>query len=518
MSAVLESARLRLAVLVTVSVALMMVVSAVSGLNVALPSLAVQTGATQTQVTWIVDAYTVVFAGLLLFAGAVGDRFGRRGVLIGGLLVFGISAALATLTSDPNQLIALRAVMGIGAAFVMPTTLSVITSSFPEEERGRAVGVWVGVAGGGAVLGLFATGLLLEWFEWNSFFALNVVLAILALIGTLLWIPNSTDEHPPAVDPISGALSLVGIAALVFGIIEGASVGWSDPWVMGAIAVGVVALVLFGLREWRKKAPMLDPRLFGLRGFGFGSLSVTVQFFAAFGFFFIIMQYLQYVNGYSPLAAAAAMLPMPAFLLPVARTAPRLADRFGFARVGSAGLVMMAIGFGIIASLGSEVVYWQFLIGLAFFATGMGLAGTPATTAITEALPTAKQGVASAVNDTARELGSAFGIAILGSILSSTYRNQMADAVAGLPPQAAEAATSSIAAVAMAPVEKFGPAAETLLADAQSAFASGVQQAGMAAAVVLVVAALLILLFGTRKASKDAQSAHADAPGAPVHD
>src|SRR3954471_17661350 len=219
--------RRRRSILAVVCLALMMVVSAVSGLNVALPDLAVQTGASQTELTWIVDAYTLAFVGLLLPLGAAGDRFGRKGVLLFGIVTFGLGAGLAMTTSDPSTLIGLRALMGIGAAAVMPTTLSVITTSFPPEERGRAVGVWVGVAGGGAVLGLVASGILLEFFAWNSFFGLNVALAAIGLVGTLLVVPSSKDPHPAPLDIPGALLSLVGVSALVFTIIEGADRGWT---------------------------------------------------------------------------------------------------------------------------------------------------------------------------------------------------------------------------------------------------------------------------------------------------
>ena len=244
-------------ILAVVSLALMTVVSAVSGLNVALPDLARETGATQTQVTWIVDAYTVVFAGLLLFAGALGDRFGRRGLLVAGLGLFGTAAGLGMLTSDPTQLIVLRALMGIGAAAIMPTTLSVITTSFPEEDRPKAIGVWVGVAGGGAVLGLFGSGILLEFFSWSSFFGLNVVLAAVALVGTLLVVPGSVDADPPRLDLLGGLLSLVAVAGIVFGIIEGAEHGWGDELAVTGLSVGFLALAAFVVWELYVEQPML---------------------------------------------------------------------------------------------------------------------------------------------------------------------------------------------------------------------------------------------------------------------
>jgi EmrB/QacA subfamily drug resistance transporter len=492
--AVITDARRRRLVLVTVAVALMMVVSAVSGLNVALPSFAVETGATQTQMQWVVDAYTVVFAGLLLFAGAVGDRYGRKGTLLVGLTIFGVAAAAAALASDPGVVIACRAAMGVGAAFTMPTTLSIITTSFPPEERGKAVGLWVGLAGGGAVLGLFASGLLLTWFGWNSFFVLNVLLALAATAGTIAFVPTSVDAHPPVLDWLAAALSLVAVSGLVFGIIEGPVSGWSDPIVVGALVAGAVALVLFVVRELRVPAPLLDPRLFRLRGFGVGSLSLTVQFFAAFGFFFLLMQYLQFVNGFTALGAAAALLPLPFVMIPLARQAPRIADRFGFRRVGAAGLVSMAVGFAVISTLEVELAYPRLLVGLVFFAVGMALAGAPATTAIVRSLPAAKQGVASAVNDTSRELGSALGIAVLGSVLNQGYRDGVASVAAALPSQLSEAVLSSIAFVARVPAGD--PRAAAVVDAAKQAFVDGVSNAVLVAAGVLVVAAAVVALRG----------------------
>ena len=492
------SARQTRLILLVVGLALMAVVSAVSGLNVALPSLARDTGASQTQLTWIVDSYTVVFAGLLLFAGALGDRYGRKLMLALGLVVFGTAAALGLLVSDPDQLIIVRMLMGVGAAAIMPTTLSVITTSFPEAERPRAIGVWVGIAGGGAILGLFVTGLLLEVFPWTSFFGLNVALAVLALIGVLAVVPSSVDEQPPALDVVGAVLSLAAVTTFVFGIIEGPERGWGDPVTLAALAGGIVAGIAFVLWELRLKQPLLDPRLFRFRGFSAGSLTITIQFLSAFGFFFVSIQYLQYVTGRSALESAIALLPLPFILLPVARNAPKLAARVGFRRLGPLGLISMAVAFVIFSQLGVDSPYWYFALGLVFFGVGMGLAGTPATTAITASLPMSKQGVASAVNDTARELGSAFGIAILGSLLNQGYRAGMADAVAGLPPEIAERVLASIAFTGSPAVAQAGALGERLVAQARLAFVGGVSDALFIGSGILIVGALAVAIIAPR--------------------
>lgn len=479
-------------ILIVVAVALMAVVSAVSGLNVALPSLARDTGASQTQLTWIVDAYTVVFSGLLLFAGSLGDRFGRRLLLLVGLIVFGAAAGFGLFTRDPGYLIGVRVAMGIGAAAIMPTTLSVITTSFPESQRPRAIGIWVGVAGGGAVIGLFGAGLLLQFYSWQSFFALNVALAGVAAIGVLAVVPALVDDERPGLDIVGAILSLVTVAAVVFGIIEGPDRGWASPITLGALLTGVLAGTCFVLWELRQKAPMLDPRLFRLRGFSAGALTVAIQFLCAFGFFFIFIQYLQYVTGRSPLEAAVALLPLPIVLLPTARQAPLLAQRIGFRRVGPLGLTSMAIAFLILSRTTIHTPYWVLAISIVFFALGMGLAGTPATTAITASLPVSKQGVASAVNDASREVGSALGIAILGSILNQRYRSDVAGAVAGLPHAVAEHVRSSIAFTGSPLVHAFGPEGQRLVTQAREAFAQGVDSAVLVGAGLLLVAAIVI--------------------------
>jgi EmrB/QacA subfamily drug resistance transporter len=478
-------------VMAVVGLALVMVISAVSGLNVALPDIARSTGATQSQLQWIVDAYEILFAGLLLPAGLLGDRYGRRRLLVAGLAVFGLFASGAIFATEPTTLIWLRAGMGLGAALVMPATLSTLTTTFPPEERGKAVGAWAGLAGAGAVIGLFASGLLLEWFSWSSFFVLNTVLAVVAVAGTLRFVPETRDERPIPFDAVGSVLSFVAVAGVIFGIIEGPDRGWSDPTILAGLIGGAVALVAFVLWELRRPDPMLDPRLFARRGFGTGSVAITVQFLAFFGFIFLAMQYLQFVAGYSALEAAAAMLPFAAVMIPLARNAPKVAARFGANRVGAAGLVLMAAAMVVFAQLEVEVHYAVFAAGLVLLAAGLGLSSTPATTAIVDSLPLEQQGVASAVNDTSRELGTALGIALLGSIVTSRYKSGLSGQLTGIPPKISEAIEGSIAVAQTAP-QRAGAKGVQIADAASQAFVDGIHAATLVAAAILLVAAVFV--------------------------
>lgn len=478
-------------VIATMCVALAAVVSAVSSLNVALPDLAKATGATQTELQWVVDAYALVFAGLLLSAGALGDRIGRRGVLVGGLVVFALAAGVASLTDSPSALIAARAVMGVGAAAIMPQTLSIITAEVPQDHRERAVAIWAGVAGGSALLGLLVAGALLEVTTWEAVFGFNALLAVVALIATVRWIPPSHNPDRPALDPVGGLLSAAGVAGIVFGVIEGPAHGWLSLLTVASVVGGVVLLVLFVLWELRHDDPLLDPRLFRLAGFSAGSVSLTVQFFAFFGFVFVVLQYLQLVLGYSPLEAGAALAPMAMAVVGVSRRSPVLVARLGARRVAPAGLVVMAIGFAVLSRLGTDSSYWLVLAGVLPLGIGMGLATTPATSAIVDAVPKAKQGVASAVNDVSREIGGALGIAVLGSVLTSRYTSGVADATARLPAAAADRADDALPA-ALAIAGRLGRAGEGLADVARASFVDGLSAAMLVAAGALAVVAVWV--------------------------
>ncbi|MGH8890845.1 MAG: MFS transporter [Acidothermaceae bacterium] len=479
------------AVLVVTCIALATVVSAMASLNVALPSLARDTGASQTQLSWVVDAYSLVFAALLLPAGAIGDRFGRRKALLAGLLIFGAASAIATMTTTPYLLIVLRGFLGLGASFVMPATLSTITTTFPRQQRGRAVGTWAAVAGGSAVIGLLATGALLEEWSWRSAFVLNVGLTVVAVVGTLLVVPESADSDAPKLDVVGSLAAVVGLAFLVYSVIEAPENGWLDAITVAGIVAGLLVLAGFVWWELRRVNPLLDPRLFKHPRFAAGTLSISLQFFAFFGFIFVVMQYLQIARRDSALIAALSVTPMAAAMLPSARLAPRLASRIGTRPCCVGGLVLIAIGLGILARSDAATSYWLIVAGLLPLGAGMGLAMTPATTAITDALPPALQGVASAVNDLSREVGGALGIAVLGSVLNAGYRSHLQ--LTGVTPAVADKARTSIGVAA-----KLGG---NVLQQARSAFISGMHEALVCGSIAAVVAAIAVAVLLQRRAS-----------------
>jgi EmrB/QacA subfamily drug resistance transporter len=465
-----------------VCLALATVVSAMASLNVALPGIARETHASQSELAWVIDAYSLVFASLLLPAGALGDRFGRRRMLLAGLTIFGVGSAIAMTASSAGELIALRAVLGVGAALVMPATLSTITSTFPVRERTRAVAVWAGVAGGSAVVGLLVTGLLLQVSSWPSVFGLNVVLAILAIGGTLRRVPESAAADAPRLDLGGALLATAGLVALVYSVIEAPGAGWLAGRTLGGLAIGAVMLGCFVLFELRRPHPMLDPRLFRNARFTAGCGTILVQFFVFFGFIFVFLQYLQLVRGDSALLAATSMLPMAATLMPASRLAPLLVARAGTRVVCVVGLLLVACGLAVLATLAADTSYLVVLAGLMPLGAGMGLAMTPATSTITEALPASQQGVGSAMNDLSRELGGALGIAVLGSILAAAYRSHLS--LPGLPAQVIDRARSSVAVA-----QQLGGHVRI---DAQGAFVSGMHVALLAGAVVAFAAAILV--------------------------
>ena len=472
------------------NLSLVLIVASVSSLNLAIPSIQRALDATAAELVWINAAYALVFAGLLLPAGALGDRYGRRGALLVGLSIFVAGSLVATVSDDPIQLIVLRGVMGVGAALTMPATLSIITVVFPPHERAKAIAIWSGFAGGGAAIGIVTSGLLLKWFWWGSVFFVNVPIALLAIVLVAAFVPTSKDEGERPLDPVGSLLSIAGLVALVYGLIEGPEFGWTDPAVIGAFVASAVLLVGWWRVELVQDHPLLDPRLFRERRFSMGSFAITSGFLVMFGLFFILTQYLQFVLGYSPLEAAVRTLPFAATMIAIAPQGPRLADRIGKGVTIAVGMAISAVGCGFIGLLRADTDYWVIAIALVVTSAGMALMFPAATEAIVSSLPQSKAGVASAMNDTTREVGGAVGIALLGSLLSSGYRRGLGDAVDELPPGAAEAAEDNIGAALAIAAEI--PGAEGLAATASDAFVDGMRLSMWVGAVILIVAAAVV--------------------------
>lgn len=510
-----EIHRRRWFVLWAMCLPLVLVVMSVAGLNVALPSIQRQMGASASSLLWTVDAYALVFAGLLLSAGALGDRFGRKGALLAGLAIFAAGLIVGGVAGSPGQLIAGRAIMGSGAALIMPATLSTITVVFPPNERRRAIALWAAFAGAGGSFGPVVSGLLLERFWWGStMLALIPVVAITALaIGVLC--PRSRDDAVTPLDPVGALLSLAGLTALLFAIIEGPEHGWLHTRTLGAMAGGLAVLTLFVLWERRSSHPMLPMFLFGDLRFRVGSGVVTTVFFIMFGWFFTNTLYLQFVRGYSALHASLAMLPFPLAMILVAPRSAKLGERFGSGKVITAGFGVVAFGLALTASTTPATPYWVLGLAYAIMGSGMAMTSAPATGNIMSAVPAGKAGVGSAVNDTTREFGGALGIAVTGSLMSSLYRAGISTEGLGLAPEAAAAARESVgAATTIARTLPRGGA--QLAAQAVDAFAGSYRVTNIVCAVLALAGALGVAKFFSHRRELEANQSPPAAMPEPV--
>ncbi|MFG2444690.1 MFS transporter [Nocardia fluminea] len=486
--------------------AVVLVTASMAALYTALPEIAADTGASQVELTWIVDGYTLALACLVLPGGAIGDRYGRRVVLIAGLVIFAVASAAPLLLDTPTWLIVARVVTGVGAALVMPSTLSLLTAGFPEERRGTAVGLWAGVAGVGAILGILGSGVLIENFSWASIFAgMAVAGALLSVAACTL--PESVDPSRSAMDPLGAITSALAIGAIVVAAIEVPVRGWLDPLVIGATTVGLTVATAFVIVERRVAHPLIDVRLFAHRGFGSGTAIVTVQFLVTFGLFMLIVQYFQLILGFRPLISALALAPMGLPMVLISVIAPRLAERVGLRIPACAGLLAIGAGMLMIAQIDSHSSYVDLLGPLLLMSAGIGLCTAPATAAIVDGTPVAKHGVAAAVNDAAREVGAAIGIAIAGSVLAAGYGERIAPALPSLPEQAREPVGDSLAA-ALEVVERAGPPAQQLGEFAKSAFIHGMQESATVLGFLTLGAAALIAVWapGKRRTAKTTET------------
>ena len=485
-------------ILAVLCVSLFVIVMDNTIVNVALPTLARELDAGTSSLQWIVDAYTLVFAGLLLAAGGLGDRFGRKGALLAGLALFGAFSAAGAFASSTGQLISARAVMGVGAALIFPTTLAIVVNVFTEpRERAAAIGIWTAIAGVGVALGPISGGWLLEHFSWGSVFLVNVPVTVAGIVGTLVLVPRSRDPRAPRLDLPGLVLSIAGVTLLVWSLIEAPSHGWISATTIGGIVGAVALLLVFAWWELRTPAPLLDVNLFRNMRFTAASLAITLGFFALFGFIFLVTQYLQLVKGYSALQAGVRTLPFAIAMVVAAVSSPKVVQRIGTKLVVAAGLALMAGGFAIASTNDASTSYAVIASAMVLMGFGLGSAAAPATESILASLPREKAGVGSAVNDTTREVGGTLGVAVLGSIMASVYGGRILDALSGTPLPAGlrAAAGDSLAAALQIAGGVGGAAGRGIALAAQDAFVQAFQIGSVVTGAVALVGAVIALLF-----------------------
>ena len=482
-------------VLAALCLSLLGVMLANSSLNMALPMMAKDLTLDQLQLTWIVNIYTLVFASLLFTAGALGDRYGRKlalqiglGIFIGGSLYAGFLAQTGT------ELIIARAIMGVGGALVMPTTLSIINTTFPRSQRARAVAVWSAVAGIGMMVGSIISGLLLEYFSWHSVFLFSAVVAVIGLVANQLLTHESVDESHSPIDWLGGLLSTVGLFGVVYGITEVPSTGLGDHLVLGSLIGGVVALAAFILWELKAKSPMLDVRLFKNKAFATSSLTLTLVFLAMSGVFFSLSQLIQLILGFSALESSLAMIPMMLPMMAVSPMVPNIVKKIGARATVGTGLLIVTVAFVIMSFWTKDMTYWHLLATMAVMMLGISAAMTPGTNILMSSVPRNRSGMGSAMNDTTRELGGALGVAILGAILASVYEEKIASVASSFPEQIKTGLESSLS-VALQVAEHLGPAAEAVTDAAKEAWMSGLSSAALIAAGIIFTSAIIAFIY-----------------------
>jgi MFS transporter, DHA2 family, multidrug resistance protein len=436
-----------------------------------------------------------VFAGLLLAAGSLGDRFGRRRALASGLVVFGLGSVLAALSTDATMLIASRALMGLGAAGIMPTTLSILTNIFPSNERPKAIAIWAAVSGLGVAIGPISGGFLLEHFDYSSIFLINLPVVAACLIGAFALVPDSRDPNSPKLDLPGTGLSIAGLSAVIWALIEAPEHGWSSPIILAASAAGAAIIAAFIAWERHTDHPMLDVSVFRNLRFSAASISIAFVFFALMGVMYFLTQYMQTVLGFTALETGIRVLPIAGAMVVASKVSVALSQRLGTKLVVAGGLGTVAAALLMVAGFEAETAYGPIGMALGMMGLGIGLAMSPATEAIMGSLPRAKAGIGSAMNDVVREVGGTLGIAVLGSLLTSGYGSGMDSAVAGLPPEAAEAASDSIGAAHDVAGQGDGSAGDTVVGLANQAFVDSMATTATIAAAFAVVGALIALAF-----------------------
>jgi EmrB/QacA subfamily drug resistance transporter len=502
----------RRAILAVMCLSLLVVVIDNTILNTALPTLARVLHASTSDLQWITDGYTLTFAALLVMAGALGDRFGRRNALLLGLAVFATGSAWAALSGDSSILIAARALMGVGAAFVMPATLSILTAVFPARERAGAISAWSAIAGVGIVVGPTLGGLLLAHFYWGSVFWVNVPLVAVAIIAVIVVVPDlpGRREAGTRLDLIGAVLSAAAMLAIVDAVIEGPNRGWTSATTLGELAAGAVLVAAFIFRELHVANPLIDVRVFRYRAFSAASSAIGLTFLALFGSLFALTQYLQLVHGYSPLSAGVRALPFAAAVMATAPLSSRLVAHLGIRVVVPAGLTAMGGGLLLLTQVTPTTSYSFLAIAVAIMGAGMGLVMAPAGESIMSVLPAEQYGAGSAINDTVQELGGSLGIAVIGSVVASSFRHTLAGS--GLPAVVVKAAQPSIAQ-ADAVAAHAGPLAPYVLEVAHQSFTTAMTTGFTVAGAIAVGAAVLVAIaLPSRSARASAPAAAVDTP------
>ncbi len=490
-----ERSRWRWWTLGIISVAVLIVTIDTSILNVAIPTLQREFDASASQLQWIVTAYILIFAGLLLTMGGLGDRFGRAHMLRGGVLVFGIASLIATMVGSAGQLIACRAVMGIGGAMLLPATLSILVNIFDEEERPKAIALWAGFNGIGIAIGPIAGGLLLEHFYWGSIFFVNVPIAAFVILASFLLVPNSRDPEVKPVDIPGAILSTGGVSALVYAIIEGPDRGWTSALVVSTFAVAFVMSLAFAFRERRTENPLLDFYFFRKRRFSAGVATVSLGALAMSGLVFGITQYLQFVQSYTPLEAGIRLLPLAGGIMLGASRSEILVRYVGTKKVVSGGMFLLSIALGLVMLWEADSAFWFLGLTLGLIGLGLGITAAPATDAIMGAIPKERAGVGSATNTVIRLVAASLGVAIIGSMMYSIYSSRVSDAVVALSPDLADAARNSIGAAVQIAASLPEDAGTALASASGDAFTEALGIVGLIGAVIALFATGMVARF-----------------------
>ncbi|MEU9119302.1 MFS transporter [Streptomyces sp. NPDC048506] len=506
--------RRRWAILSTLMLSLLIVVLDNSILNVAMKTIATPAphglGATQSELEWAINAYTLVFAGLLFTSGLLGDRLGRKKVLLFGLAVFGTGSVLAAFAGSPTQLVAFRAVMGLGGAFVMPATLAILMNVFERDEQPRAIGIWAGGVGLAIAIGPIAGGLLLDAYWWGSVFLVNVPIVLIALTAMLILVPDSKDPSPGRLDPVGVLLSVIGLVLLVYGIIKGGQLAdFTDPRVLGTIAGGLAVLAGFVVHQKRSDHPSIDIGYFRKPAFSAAIAAIALVFFSLMGVTFFIVFYVQSVRGYTPLQAGLLILPLAAAQMIFAPRARLAVDRFGARAVCTVSMLVVAATMTGMLLLDIDTPIW--VMEVLFFLQGAGMAHImpPVTVTIMQSLPREKAGSGSALNNVFRQVGGTLGVAVLGSLLSTTYRDGIQPRLDGLPgvPTAAQQAAGESIEATLGLADRMGVAGRSLIGSADRAFVHAMHVTALGSAAVSVLGALVVLAFLPGKMGPAPQSA-----------